>query len=115
MMAVQCPSCNRQYDHTLFQFGREVTCDCGATLRIPRREDERLYTLSREREDYLTLQQQADRVCTFILDASIPEKLVKGEEEKARSLCLALFPGKEDLFDMIYESRFQRLRSQFKK
>lgn len=28
-MAVVCKRCGRQYDVTLFQFGRSVTCDCG--------------------------------------------------------------------------------------
>ncbi len=32
-MAILCPRCGRQYDATLFQFGRLVTCDCGEVLR----------------------------------------------------------------------------------
>jgi dsDNA-specific endonuclease/ATPase MutS2 len=32
-VAVICPSCHRQYDVTLFQFGQAVVCDCGATVR----------------------------------------------------------------------------------
>ncbi len=31
-MAIVCPRCGRQYDFTLFQFGRAVRCDCGATV-----------------------------------------------------------------------------------
>jgi len=31
-MAVVCKRCGRQYDVTLFQFGRSITCDCGAKL-----------------------------------------------------------------------------------
>ena len=31
-MAVVCKRCGRQYDVTLFQFGRSITCDCGETL-----------------------------------------------------------------------------------
>lgn len=31
-MAVICPRCRRQYDVTLFQFGRGVKCDCGAEV-----------------------------------------------------------------------------------
>ena len=31
-MAIVCPRCGRQYDVTLFQFGRTVTCECGATV-----------------------------------------------------------------------------------
>ena len=32
-MAVICPTCHRQYDVTLFQFGQTVACDCGTTIR----------------------------------------------------------------------------------
>jgi uncharacterized protein with PIN domain len=31
-MAIPCPRCGRQYDATLFEFGRTVACDCGARL-----------------------------------------------------------------------------------
>lgn len=31
-MAVVCKRCGRQYDVTLFQFGRSIACDCGAKL-----------------------------------------------------------------------------------
>ena len=35
-MAIQCPCCGRQYDVTLFQFGRPVRCDCGASVDLRR-------------------------------------------------------------------------------
>ena len=35
-MALQCPRCGRQYDVTLFEFGRSVRCDCGATVDLER-------------------------------------------------------------------------------
>ncbi|MBI5101140.1 MAG: hypothetical protein HZB33_04825 [Nitrospirae bacterium] len=31
-MAVQCPSCGRGYDVTLFEFSRSITCACGKTV-----------------------------------------------------------------------------------
>jgi len=31
-MAVICKRCSRQYDVTLFQFGRSIRCECGETL-----------------------------------------------------------------------------------
>ena len=33
-MAITCPQCGRQYDATLFQFGREIRCDCGTKFDI---------------------------------------------------------------------------------
>jgi len=32
-VAIVCPACGRQYDATLFEFGRSVACDCGEVLR----------------------------------------------------------------------------------
>lgn len=33
-MAYTCPKCGRQYDPTLFEFGRTVDCECGFRLDI---------------------------------------------------------------------------------
>jgi HAD superfamily hydrolase (TIGR01458 family) len=35
-MAITCHRCGRQYDVTLFQFGRQVQCECGATVDLSR-------------------------------------------------------------------------------
>lgn len=32
-MAIVCPACGRQYDATLFEFGRSVACDCGEVVQ----------------------------------------------------------------------------------
>jgi hypothetical protein len=42
-MAIQCSWCGRQYDVTLFQFGRTVVCDCGEVVRAD--EPQRSLTL----------------------------------------------------------------------
>jgi DNA-nicking Smr family endonuclease len=31
-MAIVCPECKRQYDITLFQFGKGIKCDCGCVI-----------------------------------------------------------------------------------
>ena len=36
------------------------------------------------------------------------------EENKVREYCLERFPDREELYEMIYESRFQRLWDQFR-
>ncbi len=33
-MAVCCPECGRQYDVTLFEFGRRIGCECGALVDL---------------------------------------------------------------------------------
>lgn len=36
-MAILCPKCKRQYDITLFQFGRSIKCDCGCVINPNKR------------------------------------------------------------------------------
>ncbi len=36
-MAVLCPACGREYDVTLFQFGRTISCTCGACVGLEER------------------------------------------------------------------------------
>lgn len=59
------------------------------------------------------LAQGADRICRLILDADLPEVDVDIAINNLRDEADELFPGCDDLFDRIYESRFQRLREQF--
>lgn len=33
-MAVVCPKCKKQYDITLFQFGRSLNCECGYVINL---------------------------------------------------------------------------------
>jgi hypothetical protein len=35
-MAVICPCCRKQYDITLFQFGKALKCDCGHIIDLTR-------------------------------------------------------------------------------
>ncbi len=39
-MAIPCPGCGRQYDVTLFAFGRTVDCTCGARVALEMRHVE---------------------------------------------------------------------------
>jgi len=41
-MAIECHECGRQYDITLFAFGRTVECECGATVDARRPHRRRL-------------------------------------------------------------------------
>lgn len=36
-MAIPCPACGREYDVTLFQFGRTITCTCGRRVGLEKR------------------------------------------------------------------------------
>jgi hypothetical protein len=66
------------------------------------------------RESMREIQRLADRVCVLILSSDLPAIDIEIEKNKVRQRCLELFPDRELLFDMIYESRFQRLWQQFR-
>ena len=36
-MAINCPQCGREYDVTLFQFGRTIHCTCGTRVGLEKR------------------------------------------------------------------------------
>ena len=36
-MAIRCPGCGREYDVTLFQFGRTIHCTCGTRVGLEQR------------------------------------------------------------------------------
>ncbi len=60
------------------------------------------------------LQRLADRVCVLILSSDLPAIDIEIEKNKVRERCLEVYPDREQLFEMIYESRFQRLWDQFR-
>jgi len=60
------------------------------------------------------LQRMADRVCVLILSSDLPAIDIEIERSKVRRRCLELYPDREWPFDMIYESRFDRLWEQFR-
>jgi len=66
------------------------------------------------REKMDELKQMAERICVLILDTDYPEVDVLIERAKVREKCEELFPDRIDLYDMIYESRFDRLWQQFR-
>lgn len=55
-----------------------------------------------------------DHVCFLILNSDLPAIDIEIEKNKVRERCLELYPDKAQLYDMIYESRFQRLWEQFR-
>ena len=67
------------------------------------------------RTEMQELQRLADRVCVLILSSDLPaiDIEIEIEKNKDRERCLELFPDQEQLYEMIYESRFQRLWEQF--
>jgi hypothetical protein len=66
------------------------------------------------RETMRDLQRGANRICEHILDAGYPLVDVQIEREALREECARLFPERLWLFDLVYESRFERLIQQWR-
>lgn len=60
------------------------------------------------------LKQRTELVCILILCDQIPSQTIEGERKLLRSWVQKFFPDQVDLYEMIYESRFDRLISQFR-
>jgi len=66
------------------------------------------------RAEQRELAAMAEHVCQLILSSDYPDVDVAIEKEKVRARCEELFPDRMDLYEMIYESRFQRLWDQWR-
>ncbi|MBI4848366.1 MAG: hypothetical protein HY808_07315 [Nitrospirae bacterium] len=115
-MAIRCGNCGRDYDVTLFEFDRSITCVCGRTVTFKHEKmtDETLYARSSEDRKVREIRAMADRIASLIVGSDYPMIDVEIEKQKLRERILELFPDKIDLFDLIYEPRFRRLKEQFR-
>lgn len=59
-------------------------------------------------------QRQADRICALILREDVPEADIALARAELRETCARVFPDRLGLYEMIYESRFDRLWRQFR-
>jgi len=59
------------------------------------------------------LARQADRIVNLILHSDLPRVDVEIEIENFRESCLRRYPDGEVLFEMIYQSRFERIWEQW--
>jgi DNA-directed RNA polymerase subunit RPC12/RpoP len=115
-MAVRCLYCNRQYDITLFEFDRSIACVCGHTVTFKHEKmtDEALWALRSEDSRVREIRGMADRIASFIVGSDYPMIDVEIEKQKLRARISELFPDRLDLYDLIYEPRFRRLKEQFR-
>jgi hypothetical protein len=63
---------------------------------------------------YGGFQQHVDRLCFLIVATSCSDREIDIERLHLRTQAMQLFPEKIHLYDWIYESRFRRLREQFR-
>jgi hypothetical protein len=60
------------------------------------------------------LRRRADRICSLIVASDYPDVDIDIEIAKLRRWCARELPDRTDLFALVYESRFRRLRDQFR-
>ncbi len=118
-MPIRCPACGREYDAALFQFEPKIRCKCGKVLGLSMIESiedfERYLESVEEKEKAREIQEEATRICQMILDESCAKVDIEIAKGKLKHRVAELFPDKVELYEMIYESRFERLWEQFRK
>ena len=121
VMAIRCSKCKREYDVTLFEFGREILCECGAKLGLGHHEvlDQleqvcREHDLELEEEKLAEIKKAHDWIVLLIMNTDYKKVDIEIEKEKFKDLIRGLFPDKIHLYDLIYEPRFKRLWEQFR-
>ena len=118
-MAVVCPKCGQQFDVTLFAFNQKVRCDCGHLFglaesgRLNLKEHIHLREAREEQRRYQKLQRMCDGICMLMASGRLPHKLINPLINRAKSYCEEFFPGKGWLFDMIYVTRFERIKKRY--
>lgn len=115
-MAVKCLNCGREYDITLFDFGRTIVCVCGkkVTMKHEERLNEPLTMRFEEELKIKEIKILADRIAFLIVGTDYPDIDIEIEKWKLKDKITELFPDKVYLYDLIYEPRFRRLKEQFR-
>jgi hypothetical protein len=115
-MAVRCLYCGRDYDVTLFEFGRSITCVCGETVAFKHEEmtDGALFARKVEDNKVREITEMADRIASLITGSDYPMIEIGIEKQKLMERIAELFPDKPGMYDLIYEPRFKRLKDQFR-
>jgi hypothetical protein len=70
--------------------------------------------IERESRNLTSFQRRADAIAHLIVNTDMPWVDIAIEIERLRKEAHRLFPQKMDLFDLIYERRFARLREQWR-
>ena len=74
----------------------------------------RLAALCAEDEAVRQLQRQADRICEMIVSGEASLVDIEIQQAALREAVARMFPDKQALYQMVYESRFRRLWQQFR-
>ncbi len=70
--------------------------------------------MTRPAEPAAELRRKADRLCVLIVASDYPDVDIDIEIASLRRWCERRLPDRLDLFELVYASRFRRLREQFR-
>jgi len=73
-----------------------------------------LAALCQEDEHLQLVQREADRICELIVASDVPPIDIEIQQAKLREMVARLFPDKQGVYQLLYESRFRRLWQQFR-
>lgn len=117
-MAIQCPQCGTRHDVAEFSRTESIPCRCGYLLNISMLEtfDDfiRYFEGEDEKKKANLIQKDAQEICKMILNDECPRIDVEIAVNHLREKVKKLLPDKMLTYQMIYESRFRRLWSQFR-
>jgi hypothetical protein len=76
--------------------------------------DEALIAHRSEDRKVTEIRKMADRISSLIVSTDYPMIDIEIEKQKLQHRISELFPDKTELYDLIYEPRFNRLKEQFR-
>jgi hypothetical protein len=124
-MAIRCPHCKKEYDVTLFEYGKTVKCVCGNVVNLKHvdatlgesyrgfREEIFRELFNDEEKRIEEIKNLADKIAFLIVSTDYPKIDIEIKKENFRERINELFPDKAYLYELIYEPRFRRLEEQF--
>jgi len=111
-MAVRCQYCKREFDVTLFEFGKSINCVCGNIVSLQHKEI--LSAIEEEDKNILEIKSLADKIAFLIVSTDYPKIDIEIEKIRFKERISKLFPEKAYLYELIYGPRFRRLEEQFR-
>jgi hypothetical protein len=102
---------------TLFEYEKTLQCVCGREVTFQHREvfDILRHARNEESNRIGEIRRFADKIALLIVSTDYPKIDIEREKQKLRERIAELFPEKNHLYELIYESRFKRLEEQFRK
>jgi len=101
-------SLKRRKDVEIIPLTRQNSKHVEEELRV------RLAALCQEDAHLQLVQREADRICELIVASDVPAIDIEIQQTKLREMVARLFPDKQGVYQLLYESRFRRLWQQFR-